>query len=509
MSDIDKLRGVPRGHTATDKTVEKLRRVAVAAGATMIMGAPGAAQNMPQGQDKANPKVEVLASSDVQRNDGTTFDATPILNQKSSKETRADLERRISEITLSWQYDILSIIGKDGTSFQFEQSELNGHKFERSEELENRQAYSKKTEYEKVNVNTVEDLAEGGSLGGFYPASNKMEIVYTDMSLQEFSRQGKELIDDGKIDGMAFVDALDRFNTLSDKKEQISTIAHETSHRADHYSGAMMQSTLTYEQAALLDMFSEIKATMAEVKLGYDNYRQSGNIDDIQGFHAGDLSEFKNWLKENPNSPDVEQRLGVAVYEGWLECNNFPETGYMKQAKDNAYYEEIGELGWKQAGAKFENHTNRQEYHKKWDMLFANTALGDLREVLKDKRDVAFGKGVQQRDVVQEQQNASAAGRFLNLLASGAKSVRQVSKRVKKLYRTVKKIDKDGVRTEKEQAKLNKTVAKIQQKRGVTASAQFKLRTESKEQTQTNSNTNSNTNSVVQMALQKSNTLSN
>lgn len=236
-------------------------------------------------------------------------------------------------------------------------------------------------------------------------------------------------------------------------------------------------------------MAIEIKATMAQVKLLYDECKKTGNMDALHGWNAGGLTEFKEWYKQNPDSPEVEQRLAKAVCEGWLKENNQKGSSYYEQALDAAHMQSADvNVGEKVAGAKFENTANIKQYHEQWNTLFKNTAFGDVTAVV--NADFELGAGAALQSLEQKAANKSGVDKFLEKVVDGSKSVRSATKKLAKFLKKVKKIDKDGVRTPEEEAKLQDDINKIQTKRGVTKYVEKAKKSEGTTKVNTQTNTN-------------------
>ena len=494
MPSIDELRGAPEGSTKNSAAASKtLREAAATVGLAMTTVMPVAAETSEnQQQEDSTHKIEVVVENQTPEKNGETYYVP----------AEGDEVQKAEELKVMSDAEAYGIEGADGEMLIFTKNELNGRKIEREENRAHRESSSQPLRFEEVRIDKVEDLASQTALADYQEESNTITLYHTDLTPEDLKQKVENSVEKNEtVDTHAYDAAYQMASTLEQVENtpelRESIIEHEKTHGRDHESGAMKSAQITQEHAACLNMATEINATMTQVKLSYDKYKESGNVDDIIGWHAGDLKEFKEWLKQNPNSPDAELKLAAAVYKGWLDSNNQPGTQYFSQAQQSAgLNSSLIMIDERQGGAKFENDASLAQYHKQWDKIFANTAFGDVRSVVKP--DFDLGKGSQLRNFTQDGVEQSAAEKFLNKVVDGAKNVRQATRKLKNFFHQVKKIDKDGVRTEKEQQKLKKIFMLIQQKRGVTKYVQAGVRTESKERVQ------SNTNAVVQKAVQES-----
>ena len=235
-----------------------------------------------------------------------------------------------------------------------------------------------------------------------------------------------------------------------------SVLEHEKVHRDSDEKGINNVSTITGKQAAKLDMLDEIKATMAQVALGFEKYKITGNLEDIKPSNVGELKNFKNWLKANKDKADTEDcslRLAKEIYISFLENNNKKGCYYYYQVMKKNHA--IG----RQAGAIVENSANVAEYYRRVENMFKDTSLGDVCSVINP--DFKLGSGAQIETKEDVFYNMSQAEKFVYILTDNTLTVEEATECMKKMLVVVKRVDEDNIRTRYEQQKVDRAIKNV------------------------------------------------
>ena len=229
-----------------------------------------------------------------------------------------------------------------------------------------------------------------------------------------------------------------------------SVIAHEKTHISDHKNGAFEEVNISPEYLKKLDMCTEINATISQAALALEKFKETQNIKEMDIlWHCGNIDEIKGYVQEHYQDKDCKQKLGALIFQGWLEQNNHVGMAYHKQAEESTF---DGVRSFTMAGAVVDNKFSQEEYHKRADKMFKNTALGDIRGLI----DVDF-----KLDSENDEENVKMSELFLKGITNPAKNVYDATKRVGVLFEEVKKADEDGIRTQEEQERINRKTADL------------------------------------------------
>lgn len=358
-------------------------------------------------------------------------------------------------------WGVYEIKGADGKVMMLTQKNLEGYKLTAEENKLHEEIFSKECTiiYKDLSWDEAVDFVKTGkySLATYMVGKNIITVhrsAETRESILKRLALARQNGDAEQITTCAYMLLLKDIEENSERLQALFN--HEESHQKWDEKGINKVSIISGKQSAKLGMLDEIKATMAEVKVSFDKYLKTGNVDDIKGKNSGDLTNFKKWLTSNPDKAQTQEcnlKLAEAIYLGFLAENNIKGQYYYYQVMKRTHA--IG----RQAGAVVENELNTQEYYRRVDMAFKDTALGDVRSVINP--DFRLGAGTlteTKEDVVN---SMSKAEEFIFLLTADAATVEEATENIKKILDVVKTADEDGVRTVREQKRIDKRIASV------------------------------------------------
>ncbi len=407
--------------------------------------------------------LDVVAEMEKESAEKTEAETAKAHTEKS--EENVDITENIQKIEYNVEDKYYNIECKDGSQIIIYEEALNQRKIEKEAKQDHKEQYSSPVTVEREvldNDGVVSHITERGDVlsGAYNPDTNTITMYdYADDVPDKAPEQTKELF--AKIGKL-----------LNDENVDASTLEHEKSHAEDFNNpNFAIEVNQTVGQIHRKNYDTEIKATIKEAAMALDKFKQTKNIDDIKTLNAGDLQEFKDWLKENPDKADSKEcklKLAKAVYDGWLEQNNKKESSYYLQATCYALNKEMeitndGDFtaltsGKISPGAIVENSGNIRDYLKMQKDLYSDTALGDVSSVCGGY--VEIGAGAKMRDITDIEQPKTQAEQLLQSITNGSKSTKAASRKLNNVLKIVKKADKDGVRTDKEQAKIDNKIQK-------------------------------------------------
>lgn len=393
--------------------------------------------------------------------------------EKSKKRTTKDNDSPSLTITYNKNHAINDVWGvyviksSDGKTIKLTQEDLNGYKITEQENKLHEEIFSDecKIAYQYIDWNKALDCAkkEKCTVGNYMVGKNVINIcrsaetkenILKKLRLAEENNNGDELI------ACAYLWLL---KSIEEEPEQFQEIfAHEESHQESDAQGVNKVASVTGKQSAKLDMLNEIKATIAQVTTTYEKFLRTGDINDLKGSNAGELTNFKQWIMFNQDkldSQECKEKLAEDIYLGFLENNNQKGQYYYYQVMKRNHA--VG----RQAGAIVENSANMREYYRRVDMMFKDTALGDVRRVINP--DFKLGAGTlleTKEDIFNEM---SIAEKFISLLSDEAITVEEATDCIKDMLENIKKADEDGIRTRREQKLIDKTIMEILNQRTI------------------------------------------
>lgn len=503
MSDIDKLRGTPQGHTKNlGSSALKKAAITVAVAASTLSAAPRANASTVKENDRQQDKVENIADN-------------PTVSQ-SAKEKTISMEEAI-EFTKEEALGLPELqelqekfvkeqqaLAKAQKSASVENKESNVHDF-----AEQVMVLGQDVTLQKLGV----DITYQPGNDNYLLQSEANEIVvpqrelnYGQMKAQydlkqfsKFSRPTTEIhitlnLDSRRIQfdkknherkyaalkvpaGLvaAYIPSVNGLINVEyagavsekEKESQLNQIIqegysteHEMSHRADDKSGAFGRINKTPEQRAKLDMLSEIKANMVEAGKAYEHYKKTGSLDKFDMITNSDLTEVKQYLAQNPKTENCEALIAATVYKTWLEKNNKENSYYSNQAFQMA--QEVSDaakygLEYSAASKLTDSPAFDKEYHKVVDKMFDNVpGLGDVRAQVNP--DFALNDGLV-RQINERFKKDAKVTALMDLVTADAENARQANRAIKEFLQPIRQADKDGVRTPEEQAKIDAYVA--------------------------------------------------
>lgn len=470
MSDIDKLRGTPQGHTATSSISSKeLKNAALTTAAVLTMAA--APTNLQAQQIEQEPvndahKIEVVSSQTTNTDDENVIDFETVAQVETQKENSEKLKLEdIKKIEYNAQDKYFNIECHDGSQIVIDEASLEQRKIEKEAKQEHKEQFSSPVTIEREVLDRQGILDQihdyNDVLAGAYDSTTNTITMYDyeDNATYNDSENTKALL--AKIGVF-----------LNDENFDKQTEVHEMSHAEDFNNREFaIDVNQTQGQIHRKNYDTEIKANIAEAAYGLEKFKQTGNIDDIASLNSGDLKEFKEWLQENPDKVDSKEcklRLAKAVHDGWLEKNNVEGSSYYTQAqravedRDITYEGDFTAYadGSISAGAIVENSGNINDYLKAQESIFKDTALGDVSSVCCGY--VELGAGAKMTDVNKDISPAQTqAEELIQTITQNATTTRQAARKIENVLDVVKKADKDGERTEKEQAKIDKVLNNV------------------------------------------------
>lgn len=476
---IDKLRSVPAGHTASSNITPKAlkraaERLAELTTATVVATTSLAAEeqrneNRPVANEHTIELNEPRQASDYIPMD-STYDATADFTVEPSTPIK-EQSLNPEDIRVSYEKEHLVVQGNDGSVVIMHEDEFNGRRMEKEENREHRRTFSGKSETQYTEI-TLEQVraqiridSEGNACGapplGLHNEGTNSIVVYrAPFSEEEINKNLEQANLEGNKTEIAVWSYYADLKKIENNPELANSIEfHENSHLDDEREGLFKENNVTDEQSAKLDMMTEIKATFNQVALGYEKYLQTGNIEDIKGWHAGDLKEFKEWLQQNPDkakSDECKARLTQAVQNGWLERNNNNGATYYSQAMTHITPNVTNQ---RQAGARVEHIGNETEYNRRVQEMFSDTHLGDVSAYINPNITLGLGANTQ---AVQEAGNTmTQAQRFVLASYDDAQTVREATSNARDVLNLVRDVDKDGVRTPEEQSRVEQMVQSV------------------------------------------------
>ena len=463
MSVIDSARGTPQGHTATSNTAPKNLRTAALATATVMAMSPMAAQN------NDNEKEQLGANSGHKIEVPTTISAQNTANTINFFEAESQSQSQTlnpENINVTYEDEHFVIEGSDGSYIMLHQDELNARRIERAENREHNRAFRKpdNVDYKIRQPEELREIINNQNynlltLGEHAIGTTNVTIYRSPFSKEEIQQGLNKAHEEANNDDILFWTYYNRLSEMQENPElEQSLREHEISHLNDDRIGAFKNSTLTKEQQAQIGMLTEIKANITEAYLGYQRFLETGNTDDIKPLHAGDLAEFKEWLKQNPDkikSEECTQRLVQAVQAGWLEKNNQEGSLYYIQTMQNL---DNANTDTQQIGALIENHANKTEYANRVNAMFANTNMGDISAYINPNFIIGNGANYQTQNT---QNNLNQSEQFLAATYGNAQTVRESTENTRDFLNIVRSADKDGERTPQEQQQINQMIANV------------------------------------------------
>ncbi len=469
MDDIDKLRGTPTGHTAkSDVAPKKLKEAATVLASIIVAGTPVAtqAQNTEHDPIDDGHKLELTEQPRTSENDANTIYMSDYVEMESMPETSIDAN---VNVRYDSRFHGLRIEGDDGSRIIVHDASLDGEHKEQEAATRHAEVYSRevrdtthiydldrvKSEYQALKEER-EDETQPVGLALASANADENEIVrrrlnHTDEFVAEGIRRAEE---SNNADSLAIYSYMQSLKEVERNPQKIeSLVGHEMSHNQDARAGMFETTKVTEDQLACLDMTSETLATMAQVKLEYDKIIASGgkidDLDKLNGWHAGDLKDFKEWARQNPDkigTEECEKMLGIAVFNGWLNKNNKEGTGYYQQAMRNSIE------GGSQAGSMVENQANKQEFMRRMDHMLSNTPFGNLTQHVNMEFSLGYGNQTHKEEL-------SDAERFVQNIAGNAQTTLDATRNIRDVVNVYREADKDGVRTTEEQAQINQAIA--------------------------------------------------
>lgn len=275
---------------------------------------------------------------------------------------------------------------------------------------------------------SAEEFFKENNAGTFCISTNEIKINHISESEQELMDSLQVARSNGDKEKAELYEKALRW-----KKSEQSTEIHEKIHAENIKIISEVACYVTSEQMMKLCMIDEIVATMGQVKLGWDTYKKTGNLKDIDGYTAGNLADFKSWIETNPDSSEKEclTQLGISVYKNWLDIKNFQETNYYKNSEEIAdYYKTI-----RLAGAQYENEANIAAYTKAANQMLKNSYLGDMRELVDINFTLDNGSSSEPNDIWEFlgiTPKESMVTKFMKNATDGAKTVPQATRRIRK-----------------------------------------------------------------------------
>ncbi len=323
----------------------------------------------------------------------------------------------LSKIDLKYDNGYLAIISKENPKDRvtISKEQLDAKRLEREENTELRRLYTTPTEI-------TETTLQGSTIG----QASGNSISY----------------DPKKVSDTAAEIGVDENIFLT------SVLGHEQTHINDHKTGLFKTANISDTYMQKLNMCTEINATITQASQVLDEYEKTHNPNLFKQLaHCSNWKDIQQYTENHLKDKNLRKQVGKMVFEGWLNRNNQEGTDYARQALNDKYGPNII-ISDRQAGALVDNQATLNEYHKRTDKMFKNTALGDIRDLINVDFDVAY-----QTEPLQSEQ-------FLQIITD-SKNVHQATKQIKTLYEAVKEADEDGIRTTEEQEKIERTMAKL------------------------------------------------
>ena len=391
------------------------------------------------------------------------------MTAKTNKSKRNGTAKQEPELTIKYDknhainddWGVYEITGSDGQVLMLTQKNLEGYQLTAEENKLHEEIFSKECTitYKKLSWDEALDLVKTAKYSlATYEVGKNIITVNQSAETRESILQRLDLArQNGDSEQMMTCAYMLVLRGIEENPERLRAIlAHEETHQESDAKGINKLSTISGKQSAKLDMLNEIKATMAQVKVSYNKYLKTGNIDDIDGVNAGDLTSFKKWLMSNPDKAGTQEcklKLAEAIFWGFLEENNVKGQYYYYQVMKKTHA--IG----RQAGAVVDNELNTKEYYRRVDIMFKDTALGDVRSVINP--DFKLGAGTLTETKTEALNGMSKAEEFIFLLTDNASTVEEATERVKKVLDIVRIADEDGIRTEREQKRIDRRIASV------------------------------------------------
>ena len=383
---------------------------------------------------------------------------------KTKKKNNSELNLTITynkNHAINGNWGVYEIKGADGKSIKFTQADLNGYEISEKENKLHEQIFSKecKVVYKVLDWEKALDQAKKGKyyMATYLIGKNTINIYRSSETREKINEKlslAREKNNTDEIMACAYLLLLKQIEEEPERLE--SVLEHEKVHRDSDEKGINNVSTITGKQAAKLDMLDEIKATMAQVALGFEKYKITGNLEDIKSSNVGELKNFKNWLKANKDKADTEDcrlRLAKEIYISFLENNNKKGCYYYYQVMKKNHA--IG----RQAGAIVENSANVAEYYRRVENMFKDTSLGDVCSVINP--DFKLGSGAQIETKEDVFYNMSQAEKFVYILTDNTPTVEEATECMKKMLVVVKRVDEDNIRTRYEQQKVDRAIKNV------------------------------------------------
>lgn len=360
----------------------------------------------------------------------------------------------------------------DGSSYiEISKQELNQAKLEREYNKKQKDKFSEPTKevVQDVEISNQEGLniLSSGLQAYYSPENNTIGLIHIDVEndpvIQNRLKEGKISQEEYE----AYKKEIDKVNALYESQRE-STLVHERSHMSDDKLGAFNTVNLSPEQMAKINMFTEIKATMASAGLALEQFKQNGSLEGFDKLAAINAGTLKEALQKDPKKADDKKFIAETVMSLWLEQNNKDGSTYSKQAYNSA----IGANGEKIYTSDSGNSLNSysaaskvnassvtdKNYQEIVNKMFKDVyGLGDVSTYINQdiKLNATLVKDI--NDAVGKDKNNSA---FLDMVTQGSKTVKQATKKIANFFKQVEKVDKDGERTSDEKAKLDKKIGR-------------------------------------------------